>query len=80
MAGRLSIRNVDDVLITRLKRPAARHGRSAEAGMRDILRQLTAATQTQTPSQMLQRENGEGACHRCHSRHQMETPARDRKV
>ena len=39
MAGSLSIRNVDDVLITRLKRRAARHGRSAEAEMRDILRQ-----------------------------------------
>ena len=39
MAGSLSVRNVDDVLITRLKRRAARHGRSAEAEMRDILRQ-----------------------------------------
>ena len=39
MAGSLSVRNVDDVLITRLKRRAARHGRSAEAELRDILRQ-----------------------------------------
>ena len=39
MAGNLSVRNVDDVLITQLKRRAARHGRSAEAEMRDILRQ-----------------------------------------
>ncbi len=39
MAGSLSVRNVDDVLIARLKRRAARHGRSAEAEMRDILRQ-----------------------------------------
>ena len=39
MAGSLSVRNVDDVLITRLKRRAARHGRSAESEMRDILRQ-----------------------------------------
>ena len=40
MAGSLSIRNVDDELITRLKRRAARHGQSAEAEMRDILRQV----------------------------------------
>lgn len=39
MAGNLSVRNVDDVLIVRLKRRAARHGRSAEAELRDILRQ-----------------------------------------
>ncbi len=39
MAGSLSVRNVDDLLIIRLKRRAARHGRSAEAEMRDILRQ-----------------------------------------
>ena len=38
MAGSLSIR-VDDELIVRLKRRAARHGQSAEAEMRDILRQ-----------------------------------------
>ncbi len=40
MAGNLSIRNVDDELIARLKRRAARHGQSAEAEMRDILRQV----------------------------------------
>ena len=39
MAGSLSIRDVDDELIVRLERRAARHGRSAEAEMRDILRQ-----------------------------------------
>ena len=38
-AGSLNIRDVDDVLITRLERRAARHRRSAEAEMRDILRQ-----------------------------------------
>jgi plasmid stability protein len=38
--GNLSIRNVDDELIIRLKRRAARHGRSAEAEVRDILRQI----------------------------------------
>lgn len=38
MANSLSIRNVDEELITRLKRRAARHGQSAEAEMRDILR------------------------------------------
>lgn len=40
MAGSLSIRNVDDELIGRLKRRAARHGQSAEAEVRDILRQV----------------------------------------
>lgn len=39
MAGSLSVRNVDDDLIARLKRRAARHGQSAEAEVRDILRQ-----------------------------------------
>ncbi|HJU20577.1 MAG TPA: plasmid stability protein stbC [Stellaceae bacterium] len=36
--GSLSIRNLDDDLLARLKRRAARHGRSAEAEVRDILR------------------------------------------
>jgi len=35
----LSVRNLDDELMGRLKRRAARHGRSAEAEVRDILRQ-----------------------------------------
>jgi plasmid stability protein len=35
----LSIRNLDPALIDRLKRRAARHGRSAEAEVREILRQ-----------------------------------------
>jgi antitoxin FitA len=37
--GSLSVRNLDDELILRLKRRAARHGRSAEAEHREILRQ-----------------------------------------
>lgn len=40
MAGNLSVRNVDDDLVARLKRRAARHGQSAEAEVRDILRQV----------------------------------------
>jgi len=40
MPGSLSIRNVDDTLILRLKQRAARHGRSAEAEVREILRQV----------------------------------------
>jgi antitoxin FitA len=40
LAGNLSVRNVDDELIARLKRRAARHGQSAEAEVRDILRQV----------------------------------------
>jgi plasmid stability protein len=39
MAGTLNVRNVDDELIVRLKRRAARHGRSAEAEHREILAQ-----------------------------------------
>ncbi len=38
MAGSLSVRNLDDDVIARLKRRAARHGKSAEAEVRDILR------------------------------------------
>jgi plasmid stability protein len=36
----LRIRNLDEDLIARLKRRAARHGHSAEAEARDILRQV----------------------------------------
>ncbi len=43
MPGSLSVRNLDDDLIIRLKRRAARHGRSAEAEHREILRQALAA-------------------------------------
>lgn len=42
MAGNLHVRNLDDDLIGRLKRRAARHGRSAEAEHREILRQALA--------------------------------------
>jgi len=43
MPGNLSVRNLDDELIARLKRRAARHGRSAEAEHREILRQALAS-------------------------------------
>ena len=39
MPGSLSVRNLDDALIRALKRRAAVHGRSAEAEVREILRQ-----------------------------------------
>ncbi|WP_237394718.1 hypothetical protein [Methylacidimicrobium sp. AP8] len=39
MPGNLHVRNPDEELIARLKRRAARHGRSAEAEHREILRQ-----------------------------------------
>ena len=42
MAGNLHVRNLDDELIVRLKRRAARHGRSTEAEHREILRQALA--------------------------------------
>ncbi|MGD0561723.1 MAG: hypothetical protein ABSA66_01420 [Roseiarcus sp.] len=40
MAGNLHVRNVEDEIIVRLKRRALRHGRSAEAEHREILRQV----------------------------------------
>ena len=43
MPGNLHVRNLDDDLIARLKRRAARHGRSTEAEHREILRQALAA-------------------------------------
>lgn len=42
MSGNLDVRNLDDELIARLKRRAARHGRSAEAEHQEILRQALA--------------------------------------
>lgn len=43
MSGSLLVRNVDDDVIARLKRRAARHGRSAEAEHREILIQALSA-------------------------------------
>jgi antitoxin FitA len=43
MSGNLHVRNLDDELIAKLKRRAARHGRSTEAEHREILRQALAA-------------------------------------
>jgi antitoxin FitA len=43
MPSKLLVRNLDDDLVVRLKRRAARHGRSAEAEHREILRQALAA-------------------------------------
>ena len=40
--GNLHVRNLDRDLIARLKRRAARHGRSTEAEHREILRQALA--------------------------------------
>lgn len=42
MAGSLHVRKLEDELIARLKRRAARHGRSTEAEHREILRQVLA--------------------------------------
>ena len=42
MAGNLHVRNLEDELIARLKRRAARHGRSTEDEHREILRQALA--------------------------------------
>ena len=43
MAGALHVRNLEDDLILRLRRRAARHGRSVEAEHREILRQALSA-------------------------------------
>jgi len=43
MVGNLQVRNLDDDLIVRLKRRAARHGRSTESEHREILRQALSA-------------------------------------
>lgn len=43
MAGSLQVRNLEEEIIARLKRRAARHGRSVEAEHREILRQALAA-------------------------------------
>ena len=42
MAGNLHVRNLEPDLIVKLKRRAARHGRSVEAEHREILRQALA--------------------------------------
>ena len=42
-SGTLQVRNLEDDLIIRLKARAARHGRSAEAEHRAILRQALSA-------------------------------------
>jgi antitoxin FitA len=43
MAENLLVRDLDDELIARLRRRAARHGRSTEAEHREILRQALAS-------------------------------------
>jgi antitoxin FitA len=48
MARALIVRKVDDELVRRLKLRAARHGRSAEAEHREILRQALAAEPGET--------------------------------
>lgn len=45
MGGSLHLRNVEDELIARLQRRAARHGRSTEAEHREILRHALAGEQ-----------------------------------
>lgn len=43
MPTNLHVRNLDDDLVAKLKRRAARHGRSAEAEHREILQQALSA-------------------------------------
>lgn len=43
MPGNLHVRNLEDDIILRLKRRAARHGRPVEAEHREILRQALAS-------------------------------------
>jgi plasmid stability protein len=55
MSGNLHVRNLDDELIARLKRRAARHGRSTEAEHREILR-LALATEIEPSFETLAAE------------------------
>jgi plasmid stability protein len=55
MSGNLHVRNLEDDLIVRLKRRAARHGRSTEAEHREILRQAL-ATETEPSFEQLAAE------------------------
>ena len=55
MTGNLHVRNLEDDLIIRLKRRAARHGRSTEAEHREILRQAL-ATEVETSFDQLAAE------------------------
>ncbi|WP_297392018.1 hypothetical protein [Acidiferrobacter sp.] len=66
MAGNLHVRNLDDELIARLKRRAARHGRSAEAEHREILRQAL-ADETETSFDTLANELRRLTKHRPHT-------------
>ena len=43
MPRSLQVRNLDDEIVVRLKRRAARHGRSMEAEHREILRQAVSS-------------------------------------
>lgn len=43
MSGHLLVRNFDDEIVAKLRRRAARHGRSVEAEHREILRQALSA-------------------------------------
>jgi plasmid stability protein len=42
--SQLIVRNIDEEIVVELKRRAARHGRSAEAEHREILREVLAQT------------------------------------
>ena len=55
MPGHLHVRNLDDDLVVRLKRRAARHGRSVEAEHREILRQAL-STETEPDFERLAAE------------------------
>ncbi|WP_298137132.1 hypothetical protein [Acidiferrobacter sp.] len=66
MAGNLHVRNLDDELIARLKRRAARHGRSAEAEHREILRQALAG-EAETSFETLACELRKLTGHRSHT-------------
>jgi antitoxin FitA len=52
--GNLIVRGIDDELITRLKRRAAAHGRSAEAEHREILRRALTEGSSDVPFGVLQ--------------------------
>lgn len=52
MPRNLHVRNLDDEIVARLKRRAARHGRSMEAEHREILRQALSAENNRSFDQL----------------------------
>lgn len=66
MTTNLHVRNLDEELVARLKRRAARHGRSTEAEHREILRQALSTEPEPTFEDLAAQLRGLTAS-RCHT-------------